>query len=179
MWGRREHSLEDALGGARPRDFASPGVSTRLPASRPASLAASLSLGLLTSGASDIALARNLASSSLAEAQAAVPHGPHQARLPHRRRLNPRPNAPFLPPFGAVATEFSFISGFYLILYFFSSPLSCGDRSSQGVDTLLATLLPIIASILEVVEICDRVDCTGRCGETDRQTDRPTVVLVV
>lgn len=107
---------------ARPRDFAFPGVSKRLPASRPASLAASLSLGLLTSGASDIALARNLASSSLAEAQAAVPHGPHQARLPHRCRLNPRPNAPFLPPFGAVATEFSFMSGFYSILYFFSSP---------------------------------------------------------
>lgn len=31
--------------------------------------------------------------------------------------VEPRPNAPFLPPFGAVATEFSFISGFYLILY--------------------------------------------------------------
>lgn len=57
----------------------------------------------------------------LAEAQAAVPHGPHQARLPHRRRLNPLPNAPFLPPFGAVATEFSFLSGFYLILSLKSS----------------------------------------------------------
>jgi hypothetical protein len=98
---------------------ASPSVLQR---PRLGSLAASLSsLGLLTSGASDIAFARNLASSSLAEAQAAVPHGPHQARLPHRRRLNPRPNAPSLSPFGAVATEFSFISGFYLILSLESS----------------------------------------------------------
>lgn len=40
---------------------------------------------------------------------------------------------------------------------------------------MLATLLSIIASILEVIAIYDRVDCTGRC----EQTDRPTVVLVV
>ena len=101
---------------------ASPGVSQRLQAFTPCvSRGVSLSsLGLLT-GASDTAFARNLASCSLAEAQAAVPHGPHQARLPHRRRLNPRPNAPSLSPFGAVATEFSFISGFYLILSLRSS----------------------------------------------------------
>ena len=101
----------------------SPGVSQRLQAFTPCvSRGVSLSsLGLLTSGASDTAFARNLASCSLAEAQAAVPHGPHQARLPHRRRLNPRPNAPSLSPFGAVATEFSFISGFYLILSLRSS----------------------------------------------------------